>query len=508
MFRRKRGGLTTTRKMAKKSQPAALQAEVSTDEEWEKILEKNGLLVADIYSEWSGPCTGMVSILKKIKMEIGGDTLNYAIVKCDNIASLERFRGKSEPTWMIIHKGQMVNLVFGANCPELLRVLNIELERVLKGEPHDFSIPVSQRSPEEENRLKIIEESRLAKETAKKAQREAEAKAKYEDEINHLTASLKAETCLLLYPWILKDEEGHKRDKKSSPPYINLVDEIFPENFSIEQEFRKSIDENMLIEMFKESDYKIPKEDEELLLDGKCIFMRLKISGKKAELDVEKHLISLLFGEPNFPKSDQELIEGSYVHKHQPTAIPSDRENRNFPLVWTPLNPRNKALVFKLIFRKYLDSTYPYEDKTYKVPIIVFKYDSTRKNELKVVLEIYNSEIVHFGVFERDKPPEAKLIATNIEEFESMTFERTSFETFVCAVKKVGSEAFLAFAGIGPYHVSENPEKAIEESKLYFPTVTFTEDLPSDDEEKLEDAELAPDGKSDSETKNEDTKGH
>lgn len=67
-------------------------------------------------------------------------------------------------------------------------------------------------------------------------------------------------------------------------------------------------------------------------------------------------------------------------------------------------------------------------------------------------------------------------------------------------MKKVGSEAFLAFAGIGPYHVSENPEKAIEESKLYFPTVTFTEDLPSDDEEKLEDNELAVDGKLDSET--------
>lgn len=54
----------------------------------------------------------------------------------------------------------------------------------------------------------------------------------------------------------------------------------------------------------------------------------------------------------------------------------------------------------------------------------------------------------------------------------------------------------MAFAGIGPYHVSENPEKAIEESKLYFPTVTFTEDPPSDDEEKLEELE---DGKLDSE---------
>ena len=34
----------------------------------------------DVYSDWSGPCTGMVSILKKIKMEIGGDALSYATV--------------------------------------------------------------------------------------------------------------------------------------------------------------------------------------------------------------------------------------------------------------------------------------------------------------------------------------------------------------------------------------------------------------------------------------------
>lgn len=36
--------------------------------------------VVDVYSDWSGPCTGMVSILKKIKMEIGGDALSYATV--------------------------------------------------------------------------------------------------------------------------------------------------------------------------------------------------------------------------------------------------------------------------------------------------------------------------------------------------------------------------------------------------------------------------------------------
>lgn len=36
--------------------------------------------MVDVYSDWSGPCTGMVSVLKKIKMEIGGDALSYAMV--------------------------------------------------------------------------------------------------------------------------------------------------------------------------------------------------------------------------------------------------------------------------------------------------------------------------------------------------------------------------------------------------------------------------------------------
>ena len=70
--------------------------------------------------------------------------------------------------------------------------------------------------------------------------------------MNHMTSSLTSETCLLLYPWVFKDEEGHRRDKKSSPPYVELVEEILPENYNIQQEFRKKVEENMLPEMFKE----------------------------------------------------------------------------------------------------------------------------------------------------------------------------------------------------------------------------------------------------------------
>lgn len=60
-----------------------------------------------------------------------------------------------------------------------------------------------------------------------------------------------------------------------------------------------------------------------------------------------------------------------------------------------------------------------YEDKSRKAPTIMFKYDNTRKNELKVVMEMYSSEVVKFGIFDNDKPPDSKIIATTIEEFEN-----------------------------------------------------------------------------------------
>ncbi|XP_039311600.1 uncharacterized protein LOC105201787 isoform X2 [Solenopsis invicta] len=484
MLRRKRGGAKTARRMAKKAAPAALQTEVLNDEEWAKVLKRKGLV--DVYSDWSGPCTGMVSILKKIKMEIGGDALSYATASCDRVTDLKRFQGKSEPTWMFIHEGQMINLMFGAHCPQFVKMLMTELERVQKGDEHDFSIDVFEKSPEEVVRLKIQEEAKIAKETAKKSRKVAEAKARYESEMLHWTTSLCNETCLLLFPWIFKDEEGRRRDKKLSPAYVELIEELLPENYIVEQELRKRMNEDLLQQMLDESTYKFSETSKQLLFDGKCMFMRLKIVEGKKNLDVHNHLCELVFNEPTLPESDDCLSEDCYAGKHCPAFEVPDKENKKFSFVWTPPNPRNKAFVFRTIFTVYTNTTYPYEDKMAKVPITVFKYDYTRKNDLKMVLEMFGDDVINFGIFEYDKPPEAKMIAKSIEAFEMSVEEKTGYEIFVCTVKKVGCEAFLGFAGIGPFHVSENPEKAIEESKLYFPDIVAVEESQSDDEEKPE----------------------
>jgi len=129
---------------------AVLQVEVSTDKEWQELLTRPGLVVVDVYSDWSGPCSAMTSTLRKIKFEIGH--VDFAIARNDDIADLERFRGRSEPTWMFLENGKMVNLMFGAHCPRLQRLLVNEINRVQQEEPPTWRLQVYERAPEEQER--------------------------------------------------------------------------------------------------------------------------------------------------------------------------------------------------------------------------------------------------------------------------------------------------------------------------------------------------------------------
>ncbi|KAE8589633.1 hypothetical protein XENTR_v10017669, partial [Xenopus tropicalis] len=101
--------------MAGKKRESTLQIALSNQEQWEEALSTKGLLVVDVYQAWCGPCKPTVSLFRKIKNELGDDLLHFAVAKSDTIDSLMKYRGKCEPTFLLLAGGELVAVVRGAN---------------------------------------------------------------------------------------------------------------------------------------------------------------------------------------------------------------------------------------------------------------------------------------------------------------------------------------------------------------------------------------------------------
>ncbi|ELT87722.1 hypothetical protein CAPTEDRAFT_96991 [Capitella teleta] len=122
--------------MARKKQEVALQIDIESQEDMDEMLNKDGLIVMDVYQEWSGPCKAMVSIFRKIKNEIGDELLRFAMAKCDTVDSLERYRGRCEPCFLFFAGGVLVNVIRGSNSPLINKVIMEQLayeHKVLDG---------------------------------------------------------------------------------------------------------------------------------------------------------------------------------------------------------------------------------------------------------------------------------------------------------------------------------------------------------------------------------------
>jgi len=60
--------------------------------------------------------------------------------------------------------------------------------------------------------------------------------------------------------------------------------------------------------------YSFTETSKQLLFDGKCMFMRLKIVEERKNLDVHEHLCNILFNESTVPESEDCLNEEWYAY--------------------------------------------------------------------------------------------------------------------------------------------------------------------------------------------------
>ncbi|KAK2581223.1 hypothetical protein KPH14_008021 [Odynerus spinipes] len=478
----------------------ALQAEINTEEEWQELLSQPGLILVDVYCEWSGPCTAMVSVLRKIKMEIAGDAINYAIAKNDEIEDLERFRGFSEPVWMFVENGKMVNLIFGANAPTLRKVLIAEIKRVQEGTAPSWQLSVNQRGPEEEHRWKTEQAVRKAIADKKKTEEETRKKAEYEAFMAQMMLELCEMMVVILYPWVFKDEEGNPKIKMQCAPYTELVRDLLRGIFDVQEEIRIQLDEETIKKMFVESDIEITKERVIGLTDGKCMAIRMKSRPPPPEWpvpypntcpdeeakcpvrainDVENYFHSLLQTQSHrktivgsLLETPRQSVTGTYLKRyeyiHEPDPEIEGDIFRIDPPMWAPYQARSKIHVFLTLFEQYMAENHPYEVPKPPPPLCAFKYKVQKFEDLRNAFEAYTDAVEYFGAFPIDEPRLVKKIASSPEEF-SRKVRKPTTEVFVTVIRKINEEAFLAFAGIDPYFATEKEEEAQKIINEYFP---------------------------------------
>lgn len=306
--------------MAKKGQAVQLQIEVNNDEEWEKLIQRDGLIVVDIYSEWCGPCLGMQANLKKIKLELGGDLLILAVAKADGISRLSRFRNKSEPTWMFISKGKMVNMMFGADAPKLTRLITEELKKeqlAQDGQSTDRT-PMEVTDLSDEERVRYDAAESIQREIREKEERKIakELLERRTKECDTILTNVPNFGTVLIFP--------SAKDK-----YKEVLHDILDEAGLVLQQTEKvQLDENILQELcyFAKYDEEFPEDYLEDLLAEKSAFLLLKVAARADIEDIDDAILTMVYGSSKHPPGDPECVARSLIFVEE--DIEGQRRNR------------------------------------------------------------------------------------------------------------------------------------------------------------------------------------
>ncbi|XP_045471841.1 uncharacterized protein LOC123678729 [Harmonia axyridis] len=503
--------------MAKKGQTAQLQTELGTDEEWEKYLQKPGLLVIDVYSDWCGPCTAMQANLKKLKVEIGGDTLQLAVAKCDGITALERFRGTSEPTWMLVSEGKMVNFLYGANAPKLSQVITDELRLQKMVEEGSYTreevLEVTDRAPDEAKRWELIQSKLAEEEALEEKKRAEEVHQRLLKESDAILENLGNLGVMVVLP--------HARDK-----YLDVMKDLMNEAglvISISEKAKLTSEQIQGVSYFLEEDQNLflpEKSLEHMFAGGDSQIMVVKASHGTADREdpVSVRVLEVVYGNMKQPPGDpdcpyQKLIKYPSVENvlsspalastsqvledqmadasksksamAQPPPPPapepeksldegseeegSEAEIENYLIgIWAPPTRRILSSCFKILFPR-MAAPILIPEPPPKPPYISVCYPIDKRSKIQDMIQEWETEIERYGIFTSFVPEEAQLVAKSFKKFDKADVPKTGEEKIVIQLARRRSECLLSFACEIPAYMSPNVHQGKRECKIFFP---------------------------------------
>ena len=82
---------------------------------------------------------GHIVAVLQCALQVGDDSLLYAMARSDNIPALSPFKGHCKPTWLFLASGQPVAVMHGANAPLMKIMVAEEMEKERKVQAGELS---------------------------------------------------------------------------------------------------------------------------------------------------------------------------------------------------------------------------------------------------------------------------------------------------------------------------------------------------------------------------------
>ncbi|XP_022219539.1 thioredoxin domain-containing protein 3 isoform X2 [Drosophila obscura] len=487
--------------MAKKGGVQQLQADISTDEEFEKFLQRSGLLVLDIYSEWCGPCLGMVGSLRKIKLELGGDNLQLAICKAGSISYLERFNKKSEPTWMFVTGGKAINIMFGTDVPKLVAIITKMLQSTMAKEVHQsYEItelqPIELEQQEVKNKALRLAENIELEECKRK-------RLEYLKSVTDCIMQNLPDIGITVFGPQVNREMFKKLSEPADPLKIQCKDrkvftitrsDFTTVNFASENPLASDVieqlyDKELLMCFWKVEDalgsppnvlrqyaHELTKEtikppdefnEEEITVPPIIVPLDVTVQIKREVCETEAEIVRVEQLNDN-KEEDKSEVDNEAAEDRDEGKL---EDSTNFktiriPPIWVPSDQRTNAALIYTYFRGQTSAFLP-PDPVPEPPHIVMTFDAYKKKDLDILLESCREDIPLYGFFTSDNPQTAVFIANSVEKYNAKPYVPT--DKIVLKVNKVKTQTVPMLMAYGPSYVSTNSVVGHKEACQFFP---------------------------------------
>ncbi|KAK3944038.1 thioredoxin-like protein [Diplogelasinospora grovesii] len=94
---------------------------INSSAQWRQVLASSSVVITDFYADWCGPCKMIAPTFESLSSKYSKpNKITFCKVDVDNQRDVaQQYSVRAMPTFLILHKGSVIDTIQGANPPAL-----------------------------------------------------------------------------------------------------------------------------------------------------------------------------------------------------------------------------------------------------------------------------------------------------------------------------------------------------------------------------------------------------